>query len=56
MRMKCIEEKWDGNNGKPPKYDINNYKPHYFYSDFEKLKARFLESLEESESARKKVY
>jgi hypothetical protein len=48
MRMKCIKEKWDGDAGKPPKYDIESYRPHYFYSDFSKIKERFIESDEEA--------
>jgi hypothetical protein len=40
MRYKCINENW-GSEGKPPKYDIDSYRPHYFYSDFTRLKERF---------------
>ena len=49
--MQCLDEKWEF----LPEYNINNYKRHYFYKDFDKLKARFIEEHEEARNKRRKA-
>ena len=52
LRRKSITESW---LVQPPKYSIDHYSSFYYGGDFLKLKARFNESLEESEKKRKEV-
>ena len=44
IRKKYIDQNWEG---KVPAYDINQYRHHYFFKDFNDLAVRFLETAEE---------
>ena len=54
MRREGLRSKnnWEVNN---PKYDIERYRKHYFYSDFEFLKSKFEKNSEENDFIPHKV-
>jgi hypothetical protein len=49
LRVQAIKQKWP----QQPKYDIDMYRDHYFFHDFDELKRRFEMSLGESNEERR---